>query len=113
IDAPTGGEIDGPTGEIDAPVAVQPDAPEAADASVVADAAPRADGPGDGGIVLPDAAVDARPPVDAAPTGPDASTILPLDRGCACNVEGDPMSGTPSAILLIGMTFVLSRRRRK
>ena len=112
VDAPTGGEVDAPTGgEIDAPVAVQSDAPAAADAPpVVADAAPRADGPAaDSGVVL----ADARPPADAGSMGPDASTILPLDRGCACSVESDPMTGTPSAILLIGLTALISRRRRK
>jgi MYXO-CTERM domain-containing protein len=112
IDAPTGGTIDAPTGEADAPIVVQPDAPVVADAPIAADAPPRADGPtGDGGVQLADAGADARV-ADAGSIAPDGPGILPLDRGCACSVEHDP-TGAPSAILLIGLTALLSRRRRR
>jgi MYXO-CTERM domain-containing protein len=131
-EAADGGEADGAGAAADAPVA-EADAMEAAPDAMVQTPDAMVQTP-DATVQTPDAmvqtpdamvqtpdatpvadaAADAKPVADATPPAPDASTspLLPVDHGCSCRVGERSPEETAGSLLLVGLTVLLTRRRR-
>jgi MYXO-CTERM domain-containing protein len=112
IDAPIGGAPDAAGGStIDAP-AGGGDAGAAADAPLPSDGGPGGDAGARDAAVADAQLADAQPSDGGASGNADGPGILPLDRGCGCGVGADPAQA-PSLLLLVGVTALLARRRKR